>query len=252
MGQRPRSPQAHAASESLVWALSARMWEEPGRRSSQRLSAHALSASRVWGGATPTLLTGNHPIKRPRGHSLGAGGALESLPRRGRLGHPARSQRALGRVRLSTLFPINRDFNTLAVCAQMRWERQDLAFRGLPGRGSRPVILSNESYRCREARAWAEAAQYPGVQAAARGTKQPEPCCPCEPVGGNAGGLWTSQRLGGPGWLGGGSGERPSAAGQCGHRPGPLAHFTLPFLSSQMAGEAASLSRKGLRSFILK
>ena len=105
VGQRPRSPQAHAASESLVWALSARMWEEPGRRSSQRLSAHALSASRVWGGATPTLLTGTHPIKRPRGHSLGAGGALESLPRRGRLGHPARSQRALGRVRLSTLFP---------------------------------------------------------------------------------------------------------------------------------------------------
>lgn len=148
--------------------------------------------------------------------------------------------------------PINSDFNTLALCAQMRWERQDLAFRGLPGRGSRPVILSNESYRCREARAWAEAAQYPGVQAAGRGTKQPEPCCPCEPVGGNAGGLWTSQRLGGPGWLGGGSGERPSAAGQCGHRPEPLAHFTLPFLSSQMAGEAASLSRKGLRSFILK
>lgn len=148
--------------------------------------------------------------------------------------------------------PINSDFNTLALCAQMRWERQDLAFRGLPGRGSRPVILSNESYRCREARAWAEAAQYPRVQAAGRGTKQPEPCCPCEPVGGNAGGLWTSQRLGGPGWLGGGSGERPSAAGQCGHRPEPLAHFTLPFLSSQMAGEAASLSRKGLRSFILK
>lgn len=58
------------------------------------------------------------------------------------------------------------------------------------------------------------------------------------------------------GWAGlaggAGSGEHPSAAGQCGHSPGPLAYFTLPFLSSQMVGEAASLSRKGLRSFILK
>lgn len=34
--------------------------------------------------------------------------------------------------------------------------------------------------------------------------------------------------------------------------PGPLPQLTLPFLSSQMDGEAASLSRKGLCSFILK
>lgn len=70
--------------------------------------------------------------------------------------------------------------------------------------------------------------------------------------------VWTSQQLGGPGWPGGrGAGRAPLlptsvGADQCGHRPGPLPHLTLPFLSSQMAGEAASLSRKGLRSFILK
>ena len=40
----------------------------------------------------------------------------------------------------------------------------------------------------------------------------------------------------------------PSSVGAA--RASPLP--TLPFLSSQTAGEAASLSRKGLRSFILK
>lgn len=73
-------------------------------------------------------------------------------------------------------------------------------------------------------------------------------------MGGNAGGLCFDEPAAGWARLAGGpgSGEGPSAAGQCGHRPGPLPHLTLPFLSSQMAGEAASLSRKGLRSFILK
>ena len=125
----------------------------------------------------------------PPGAQPGVGRALESLPRGGRLGHPARSQRALGRVRLSTLIPINSDFNTLAVCAQMHAGKGRISpLGGCRARGSRPVILSNESYRCREARAWVEAAQRPRVQAAGRGTRQPDPCCPFEPVGGNAGG----------------------------------------------------------------
>lgn len=158
----------------------------------------------------------------PPGAQPGVGRALESLPRGGRLGHPARSQRALGRVRLSTLIPINSDFNTLAVCAQMHAGKGRISpLGGCRARGSRPVILSNESYRCREARAWVEAAQRPRVQAAGRGTRQPDPCCPFEPVGGNAGGLWTSQRMGGPGWLGGrGAGSTPLLPASVGTAPG--------------------------------
>lgn len=170
-------------------------------------------------GETPQAAPRESSRQAPlRAHPGGQAGPWSPCPGYGRVGHPARSQRALGRVRLSTLISINSEVSTLTVCAQMHaGERQDLAFRELPGRGSRPVTASNESSWCREARAWVEAAQSPGVQAAGRGPRQPDPCCPCEPVGGNAGEcVWTSQRLGGPGRLCVGG----AAAVQCGHRPG--------------------------------
>lgn len=115
--------QAAGAEEHVTWARGPGHSQPPchwrgrrllgcgrsrGRRSSQRLNGHALNASRAWGrGDPPKLLPGNHPIKRPLGHTPGVRqGPGIPAPGCGRVGHPARSQRALGSVRLSTLVSI--------------------------------------------------------------------------------------------------------------------------------------------------